>query len=63
MTYDEAIGHFGTQVKLAEALGIAQPTVSCWNREIPPPYQYQLEVITRGKLRADAELRRPRSVA
>jgi transcriptional regulator with XRE-family HTH domain len=59
MTYDEAIAHFGTQVKLAEALRIAQPTVSQWERVVPPRYQFQLEIITDGALRADPELRIP----
>lgn len=57
MTYDEAIQHFGTQAKLAAALGIAQPTVSCWERVIPDSYQYQIEVITGGALEVDPPLR------
>ena len=61
MTYAEAIAHFGTQVRLARALGITQPTVSCWGKRIPPSYQYQLEVITNRALQADAALRQPRS--
>lgn len=63
MTYHDAIEHFGTQVKLARALGISQPTVSCWRGVVPAQYQYQLEVITRGRLRADDELRQPRIAA
>jgi hypothetical protein len=60
MTYDEALEHFGgTQEKLAAALGITQPTVSVWKGVLPDAYQYQIEVITGGKLRADPELRRP----
>lgn len=58
MTYTEALSHFGTQVKLARALGITQPTVSAWHGEVPPPYQYQLEIITAGTLRVDEPLRR-----
>ena len=59
MTYDEALAHFGTQVKLAEALRIAQPTVSQWARAVPARYQFQLEIITNGTLRADPDLRTP----
>jgi DNA-binding transcriptional regulator YdaS (Cro superfamily) len=55
MTYDQAISYFGTQVKLAAALGIAQPTVSCWGGSVPMRYQYQLEVITAGELLADRD--------
>jgi len=54
MTYHEALAHFGgTQVALAAALGIKQPTVSCWGGDIPMSYQYQIEVMTKGKLKAD----------
>lgn len=63
MTYEQAIAHYGTQVNLAAALGIKQPAVSQWGRVIPPSYQYQLEVITGGKLRADSQLRKPRVAA
>lgn len=60
MTYQEALDHFGTQVALAEALGIAQPTVSLWKRVIPEAYQYQLEIITGGRLLVDAKYRKPK---
>lgn len=57
MTYDEALKHFGgTQVKLAAALGIQQPTVSAWKGKVPAPYQFQIEVLTDRKLRVDADL-------
>lgn len=59
MTYQEAIEHFGTQVRMGEALGIAQPTISQWDRVIPKAYQYQIEVITGGKLLVDPEYRGP----
>lgn len=61
MTYDEAIKYFGTQTKLGAALGITQATVSAWHRVVPPRYQYQLEVITQGRLLADEPLRKPTS--
>lgn len=63
MTYQDALQYFATQVKLAAALGITQPTVSAWKGVVPEPYQYQLEIITSGKLRADANLRRPKNGA
>ena len=59
MTYDDVIKHFGTQTKLAAALGITQGTVSGWCRVIPARYQYQIEIITGGELRADERLRYP----
>lgn len=62
MTYQDALDFFGTQVKLATALGIQQPAVSSWGKVIPERYQYQLEIITDGRLRADPELRKPASL-
>jgi hypothetical protein len=59
MTKDEAIAYFGTQVKLAAALGIYQSVVSEWNK-VPLAHQFYLEKITNGALKADphpAELR------
>ena len=57
MTYQDAITHFGgTQVALAKALGITQPTVSSWKGAIPAPYQFQIEVLSDRKLRVDAGL-------
>lgn len=58
MTYAQAIRFFGSQTKLADALDVSQPAVSCWGKVIPPLYQYQIEVMTRGVLRADARLRK-----
>ena len=54
MTKDEAIQHFGTQVALSEALGINQGTVSSWVK-VPILRQLQLEALTEGQLKADAE--------
>ena len=53
MTYDQLINHFGTQVAVAAALGIKQPSVSEWKKEIPPLRQMQIQLITGGALRAD----------
>ena len=63
MTYEETLLHFGTQVRIAAALGISQPTVSQWGGVIPDAYQYQLEVITDGKLKVDERLRVPANAA
>lgn len=54
MTKQQAIEHFRTQMALAAALGIDQSTVSAWDR-IPTLRQLQLEALTRGELRADAD--------
>lgn len=53
MKTSDVIAFFGTQVKTAEALGMAQSTIAEWRDEPPPIRQIQLEVITAGKLKAD----------
>ena len=61
MTYAQALKFFGTQAKLGAALGIGQSAVSLWGKEIPSRYQYQLEIISGGRLKVDAQLRLPMS--
>ena len=56
MTTDEAIKHYGTQVALAEALGIRQGSVGGWGEYPPPLRQLQLQQITKGKLKAERGL-------
>lgn len=56
MTTDEAIKHYGTQAKLAAALGIRQPSISGWGEFPPDIRQLQLQQITKGKLKAEPGL-------
>jgi hypothetical protein len=56
MTYDEVIERFGTQARLASILGITQSTVSLWKKVVPARYQFQIEVLTHGELKADRAL-------
>lgn len=59
MKTKEAVEYFGTQQAVADALGIEQPAISLWG-EIPPPLrQLQLEILTKGKLKADPEIKKP----
>jgi transcriptional repressor of cell division inhibition gene dicB len=55
MTKDEAIATFGTQVKLAEALGMSQGSVALWGTYPPILRQLQIEALTGGKLKAEPE--------
>lgn len=57
MTPSEAIEHFGSQVALANALGLTQPTVSGWVQggRIPRGRQFQIQVLTAGKLQPEPE--------
>lgn len=63
MTKDEAIKFFGTQEKLAKALGIAQPSVATWGEHPPALRQLQIERLTWGKLRAEADCYAPTKTA
>jgi DNA-binding transcriptional regulator YdaS (Cro superfamily) len=56
MTTQEAVSHYGSQQKLATALGIKQPTVSGWGVYPPAIRQIQLERLTRGRLKAEPGL-------
>lgn len=55
MTPQDAIKYFGTQTKLATALGIYQSSVAEWvgNGAIPLTRQYQIQLATNGALQAD----------
>lgn len=55
MTPEQAIKHFGTQQKLAEALRMSQSSVSEWttNGYIPWPRQFQIQQVTGGALSVD----------
>ena len=55
MTTDEAIKHFGSQQALADALGIKQPSVAGWGGYPPPYRQLQIQIMTAGKLIAEAD--------
>ncbi|WNS38294.1 Cro/CI family transcriptional regulator [Enterobacter chuandaensis] len=56
MRKSDVINFFGGVCKTAEALGIKHPSVSEWPEIIPEGRAYQLENITRGKLKVDVSL-------
>ena len=59
----DVIEHFGSQAALARAIGIKQPSIQDWGEIVPPLRQLQIEKITRGKFKAQADvfLKKPRS--
>jgi len=59
----EAITYFGSQTKLANVLGIADPSVSQWGVIIPEKQAMKLERITGGKLIYEPELYRPNEIS
>lgn len=56
MTKTDAIKHFGTQVLLAKALNTSQSTVASWGISPPDLRQLQIEALTGGALKADANI-------
>lgn len=59
MTTDDAIRWAGgTQAALAGKLGIQQPSVAAWGHRPPALRQLQIELLSKRKLRADADCRR-----
>lgn len=57
MRKEVAVNYFGTQQKLADALGMTQGAMCSWNPErIPLARALQLEKITKGKLKVDLAL-------
>jgi DNA-binding transcriptional regulator YdaS (Cro superfamily) len=54
MKTEQVLKHYGTQMEVAKALGITQPTVSEWGEYPPVLRQIQIERDTAGKLKAEA---------
>ena len=53
MKTKDAISYFGGTVKLAKALGIAQPAVSQWGEEVPLRRAHEINQLTNGELKVD----------
>jgi len=54
MKTEAAAEFFGSKKKLAEALGITPSAVTMWGEEVPELRQYQIERLTRGKVKSEA---------
>lgn len=52
MDYEKVVEHFGSPAALARALGIKRQAISQWEGQIPLTRQYQIQVITKGKFKA-----------
>ena len=55
MKTQEAIDYYGSIKKLADALGIWPQTIYTWGETPTMARQYELEVKTGGKLKADTQ--------
>ncbi len=49
----DVLSHFGTQQKVAAAIGISQRAVSGWGEVVPMKRALQIEQATNGELKAD----------
>ncbi len=55
MTTQEAIDYYGGTKQLAEALGIWPHVIYRWGGNPPKARQYELEVKTKGELKAEGK--------
>lgn len=55
MKTEEAIAHFGGLKKLANALDVWPQVIYQWGENPPMSRQYELEVKTKGTLKADGK--------
>lgn len=55
MKLSEAVAHFGTEAAMARKLGIKPQAVYQWDGKVPMGRQYQIQLMTKGKLKADPE--------
>lgn len=56
MRKSEAIKHFGSVRELAEKLGVTDVAIYKWDEIIPKGRAYELEKLTKGKLKVDPTL-------
>ena len=56
----DAVKAFGSVRELAEALEVSVQAVYAWGDEVPTPRDFQIEVLTRGRLRAQPAVRSAR---
>ncbi len=53
MKTQEVAEFFGGKKKLADALGVSPSAVSMWGETVPASRQYQIQVITKGRFKAE----------
>ena len=52
MKTQDAINYFGSVAELAKAIGVTVQAVYAWGDTVHPLRQYQIQVLTRNKLKA-----------
>lgn len=58
MTTDEVVKFFGSKAAIARALGCQASTVTMWGCEPPKSRQWQLQVLSKGKLKVSADIKK-----
>lgn len=53
LTFQDIVDHFGGIPAMAERLGILPQAIYQWDSQIPPGRAFEIQVITKGKLKAD----------
>lgn len=51
MTLQDCIKHYGSRNNIAKALGIKRQAITRWKEGVPVRRQFELEILSRGKLR------------
>jgi len=59
MKTQDAADLFGSRKKLADALNIYPSSITQWGETVPLVRQYQIQVLSKGKLKATPEQRKP----
>lgn len=54
-----AADFFGSKKKLADALGISPSAVTMWGDDVPELRQYQIERITKGRVKRESATQQP----
>ena len=57
MTMQELIDYYGSEIKVAAAIGMSHQTIKNWvhSQVIPRTAQLAIQTISKGKLKADEE--------
>lgn len=53
MKTQEVADFFGGKKRLAQALGVSPSAVSMWGETVPMSRQFQIQVISQGKFKAE----------
>lgn len=52
MKLQAVINHWGSKTNVAKALGLHKSAITNWGDKVPQARQYQIEILTNGKLKA-----------